>query len=344
MSLADSANSVDLNEFCVVQTLVKGCYAIVPSLILTMSQLTPPPETENPIFEFTPGDLEPIVANVATKQESKRFQLGKSPIALGWLKNAFRPILFSALGLHGLLLFVPLTSVTQVKPKEIAEPVKLKRLSDKVLVKSMPKVKVTTATKPSLPKVTVASSNPIVVKPPDIAEPPKDDKKAEPPKDDKKAEPSKDDKKADKSTSDKVSDKGADPSKVDPKKATTDEKNASKLDAESQKFGGIIAGLRSTLNPGEAEADADSGLLDDPTPFFNVKPSPQGNTLISNQDVADVVTSLSGQFTEKFTKKADYGGGELYEAKVGNTVRYISLIKANSGKSVMVFLWEKSPM
>ena len=174
-----------------------------------MTQLTPPPETENPIFEFTPGDLEPIDGYVGAKQESKRFQLGKSPIALGWLKNAFRPILFTALGLHGLLLFVPLSSVTQVKPKETAEPVKLKRLSDKVLVKSMPKVKVSTATKPSLPKVTVASSNPIVVKQPDIKpDVPKDEKKP----DEKKPEEKKlDEKKTPDKGIDKGSDKGEDP-------------------------------------------------------------------------------------------------------------------------------------
>lgn len=301
-----------------------------------MPQLTPPHGTEKPIFEFTPGDLEPI----DSKQKSKRFQLVKQPIVIGWLKTAFRPVLFTALGLHGLLLFVPFSSVTQIKPKETAEPVKLKRLNDKVLVKSMPKVKVTTSTKPTLPKVTVASSNPIVINPPDIKpEPLKEDRKPDEKKPDEEKKP---EKMSD--NPEKMSDKGEDPSKVDPKNATTDEKDASNLDVESQKFEGIIAGLRRTLNPDEAEAEADEGLLDDPTPFFNVKPSPQGNTLISNQDVSDVATSLKEQFTEQFTKKADYGGGELYEAKVGNTVRYISLIQSNSGKSVMVFLWEKSPM
>lgn len=302
-----------------------------------MTPFTPPPETESPTFEFTPGDLRPI----DSQQEPKRLQLVTQPIVIGWLKNAFRPILFTALGLHGLLLFVPLSNVTQVKPKETAEPVKLKRLSDKVLVKSMPKIKVTTAPKPTMPKVTVASSNPIVVKPPDIEpEPLKEDRKP----DEKKPEKINDKSEKTNDKPEKINDKGEDPSKVDPKKATTDEKEASTLDAESQKFEGIIAGLRKALNPDEADADADEGLLDDPTPFFNVKPSPQGNTLISNQEVADVATSLKGQFTEKFTKKADYGGGELYEAKVGNTVRYISLIQSNSGKSVMVFLWEKSPV
>jgi len=328
MSRASLVNSAESNQFRVVQSVIYDCCSIIPSLVPTMTQITPPPETENSLFEFTPGNLEPI----DMKQESEDFQQVKQPIALVLLKNAFRPILFTALGLHGLLLFVPFSSVTQIKPKETAEPIKLKRLSDKVLVKSIPKIKVTTVTKPTLPKVTVASSNPIVVKPPDI--------KPESLKEDKKP----DEKKPDEKKPEKMNDKGEDPSKVDPQKATTDEKDASKLDAESQKFEGVIVGLRTLLNPGEAEAEADSGLLDDPAPFFNVKPSPQGNTLISNQDVADVATSLNGQFTEKFVKKGDYGGGELYEAKIGNTVRYISLIQSNSGKSVMVFLWEKSPL
>jgi type IV secretory pathway VirB10-like protein len=300
-----------------------------------MAPMTPPPETETPVYDFTPGDLAPI----DTGKSKARFSKFKLPDASKhpWLKVLFRPILFSALGIHAFLLFVPLTTPKQAKPKELAEPVKLKRLSDKVLVKSMPKVKVTTAPKkPDLPKVAVAPSNPIVVK----SEPEK------PKPEEKKSEEKKpEDKKTDSKVADgRVNNKGEDPSKVDPKKATTDEKNASQLDAESQKVAGVIASLRSTLNPGEAEAEADSGLIDDPTPFFNVTPPPQGNSLISNQDVDTVEAHLKTQFTEKFVKKSDYGGGPLYETKMGNTVRYISLIKTNSGQGVMVFLWEKSPI
>lgn len=307
-----------------------------------MAPMTPPPETETPILDFIPGDLEPI----DTPPSKKRFPQIQLPVALtqSWVKHAFRPIFFTALGVHGLFLFTPLTSSEQVKPKETAEPVKIKRLTDKVLVKSMPKVKVTTtASKPSLPKVAVASTNPIVVKAPEPEKPKPEEKKP----DEKKPDEKKPDEKKPESTDNKSSassDKGEDPSKVDPKNATTNEKDASKLDAESQKFAGVIAGLRDSLNPGEAEAEADSDLLDDPTPFFNIKPPPQGNTLISNQDVEDVESSLKTQFPDKFDKKGEYGGGFLYEAKVGSTVRYVSLVKANFGKNVMVFLWEKSPM
>ena len=316
-----------------------------------MTQLTPTPENETQDytiqekvmpeeviqeqFHFIPGDLEPI--------DSKK----KFPAIL---KQAFRPMFFGAIAIHGLLLFTPLKGSHQAKPKETAEPVKLARLSDKVLVKSLPKVKVTAAAKKAnLPKIAVASTNPVVVKLPEPEKSKAEETKSEPEKSPEKKleDKSLDNKKSDgkkPEESSKVSEKGVDPSTVDPKKATTNEKDASKLDAESQQFGSVIAGLRSMLNPGEAEAEADANLLDYPTPFFNIKPPPQGNTLISNQEIEEVATSLKGQFSEKFVKKDDYGGGLLYEAKIGGTTRYVSLIKTNSGKGVMVFLWEKSPM
>ena len=305
-----------------------------------MTQITPPPNTEvqeeaiqekvtQGEFHFIPGELEPI----APKKTLPEI-----------LKQALRPMFFGAIGIHALLLFTPLSGPQQTKPKETAEPVKLARLSDKVLVKSMPKVKVAAAPKKvNLPKIAVASTNPVIVNLPEPENAKTEENKTEPEKlTDKKLDDkqSKDSKVAD----GKLSDKGVDPSKVDPKNRTSDANAASKLDAESQKFGSVIEALRSTLNPGEAAADADSNLLDDPTPFFSVKPPPQGNSLISNQEVEEVEANLKGQFTEEFTRKGTYGGGALYEAKIGGTKRYVSLIKTNQGKGVMVFLWEKSPV
>ena len=306
-----------------------------------MTQLTPSPETENPISEFTSGDLEPI----NTKQESEDVQQVKQPIVLGLLKNAFRPILFTALGLHGLLLFVPLSSETQVKPKETAEPVKLKRLSDKVLVKSMPKVKVTTTKKPTLPKVTVASSNPIVIKstetPPEL---PKDEKKT--PDEKKPDEKKPDEKKPEKNTSDKPSDKGQDPSKVDPKKATTDVNNTSDLDAETKKFAPIINGLNQEFNPNEEVAlipEADQ--LINPNPFFKNPALDETGAVVSNQTVETVVNGMKGKFTQ-FISKGIYAGQPLYEAKVDGVIRYMSFVQADNinGQAVLIFLWKKSPI
>lgn len=308
-----------------------------------MAPMTPPPATETPILDFIPGDLEPI----DTPPSKKRFPQIQLPVALtqSWVKHAFRPIFFTALGLHGLFLFTPLTSSEQVKPKETAEPVKIKRLTDKVLVKSMPKVKVTTtASKPSLPKVAVASTNPIVVKAPEPEKPKPEEKKFEEKKpdekkpDEKKLEPM-DDK------SSKPSNEGEDPSKVDPKKATTNKEDASKLDAESQKFSNVITDLRKNLN-GEAEAatgaEAEFSMIDD-SDAFSTKPN-EGTTLISNKDVEDVASDLKTQFPDGFDKKREYGGGPLYEAKIGSTVQYISLVKVNTGLGVIVVLWKKSPI
>ena len=301
-----------------------------------MTQLTPPPETENPIFEFTPGDLEPI----DMKQESEDFQQVKQPIALVLLKNAFRPILFTALGLHGLLLFVPLSSETQVKPKETAEPVKLKRLSDKVLVKSMPKIKVTTATKPTLPKVTVASSNPIVVKPPEIlAELPKEEKKTP---DEKKP----DDKKPDTTSNDKKNEKGADPSTVDPTKATTDASKISDLNAETQKFAPIINGLNKDFNPEEESAlTPEPDQLSNPNLFFKNPALDETGAVVSNQTVDTVVNGMKSKFTQ-FTPKGTYANLPLYEAKIDGVTRYMSFVQADNitGQAVLIFLWKKSPI
>jgi hypothetical protein len=185
---------------------------------------TPSPETEIPEFEFVPGDLEPLSSASQNKPFPPKIKLPE--INLKLLKTAFRPMMFGAVGIHALLLFTPLTMTQQAKPKETAEPVKLKRLSDKVLVKSMPKVKVAAAPKKTdLPKVAVASSNPIVIKAPEPEKPKSEDKKPEDKKDDKKPEDKKDDKKAD----GKSNDKGVDASTVPKDKATTNQDEASQL-------------------------------------------------------------------------------------------------------------------
>ena len=288
-----------------------------------MTQLTPPPETESPIFEFTPGDLEPIDRPKAPKP----FSMINLSAAQGLLKNAFRPILFTALGLHGILLFVPLTSVTQAKPKETAEPVKIKRLTDKVSVKSMPKVKVVATAKPSLPKVIVASSNPIVIKSPDTTPTPTSTPLPSP----------------------SASPPMSPPPTVTPAPPPIPPGNPNpppNLDPESQKFASVIAGLRNTLNPGQSETDPDVDFLKDEDKAYFFTPDGQakapGSYISPSYTLTDVATSLKGQFAQ-FTPKSDYSpNGKLYEAKIGATTRYVSIVEAGGG--IMVFLWEKSPV
>jgi hypothetical protein len=312
-----------------------------------MTQTTPNPksETEQEIqeFQFIPGELEPILSEINTPKSSKKFKL-PAFVNPGLVKKAFRPMLFGALGIHGFLLFVPFTSTPQVKPKETAEPVKLSRLSDKVLVKSMPKVKVTAAPKKlDLPKVAVVPSNPIVIK--SDPEKPKSEPDKSPDKkpDEKKAEAKKEDSK---SADTKPSDKGEDPSKVDPKKATTNEKDAGKLDEGTQKFAPIINGLNKAFNPDEETAAVpEAEQLTNSAPFFNAKPSPVTGAVISNKEVDAVIAGLQTSFPDKFSPKGSYAGTPLYEAKVGDVTRYISIIKADNiiGQNVLVFLWEKPP-
>lgn len=307
-----------------------------------MTQTTPPPNTEaqeeaiqekvtQGEFHFIPGELEPIAPK-------KKFP--------AILKQAFRPMFFGAIGIHALLLFTPLSSPQQTKPKETAEPVKLARLSDKVLVKSMPKVKVAAAPKKvNLPKIAVASTNPVIVNLPEPEKAKTEENKTEPEKlTDKKLDDkqSKDSKVAD----GKLSDKGVDPSKVDPSKATTNEKDASKLDEGTQKFAPIINGLNKALNPAEETAAIpEKEQLINSAPFFKANPPPVSGAVISNKEVDEVIAGLRASFPDKFSPKGSYAGTQLYEAKVGDVTRYISIVKADNvmGQNVLVFLWEKPP-
>jgi len=303
------------------------------------------PGEQTPEFRFLPGDLEPI-AEAPKKKFPPKLNLPKF-INPNLLKQAFRPMLLGALGIHGLLLFTPLTSPQQVKPKETAEPVKLNRLSDKVLVKSMPKVKIATLpnkTKLNLPKVAVASTNSIAIKAPTPPEEPKSEEK--------KPEEKKSEKPTEKSPQPSVtpsgsSNQGLDPSKLkDPSKGTMDAKDASKLDAETQKFAPIINGLNKQFNPNEETAPVpEAEQLTDPAPFFKVNPAPVTGAVISNQEVDAVVSGLQSSFSGQFTPKGNYAGTALYEVKVEGITRYISVVKADNviGQNVLVFLWAKPP-
>ncbi len=306
-----------------------------------MTQIIPPPnnetreETIQEEFHFIPGELEPIAPK-------KKFP--------AILKQAFRPMFFGAIGIHALLLFTPLGSSHQTKPKETAEPVKLARLSDKVLVKSLPKVKVAAAPKKvNLPKISVASTNPVIVS---LPEPEKGKTEENRPEDIKVEKSKPEDTKTEnklldsKPTDRKQSNKGVDPSTVDPSKATTNEKDASELDEGTKKFSPIINGLNKALNPDEeTAATPEKEQLINSAPFFNVNPPPVSGAVISNKEVDEVIAGLQASFPDKFSPKGSYAGTQLYEAKVGDVTRYISVVKADNilGKNVLIFLWEKPP-
>jgi hypothetical protein len=139
---------------------------------------------------------------------------------------------------------------------------------------------------------------------------------------------------------------GKDPSKVDPKKATTDVNNTSDLDAETKKFAPIINGLNQEFNPNEEVAlipEADQ--LINPNPFFKNPALDETGAVVSNQTVETVVNGMKGKFTQ-FISKGTYANQPLYEAKVDGVVRYMSFVQADNinGQAVLIFLWKKSPI
>lgn len=315
-----------------------------------MSHPTPTADHELPELELVPGDLEPLPPQ--NKPFPPKFKLPE--INLQLLKTLFRPMMFGAVGIHALLLFTPLKMTQQSKPKETAEPVKLQRLSDKVLVKSTPKVKVTAAApkKPDLPKVAVAASNPIVVKSSEPEEKKVEEKKTE----EKKTEEKKtENKKTENNKADgQENNKGVDASTVSKDKATTDPNAASQLAKESQEFADIIVGLSKLSNGTDEDKQKkkiDPYLLPEPTSIFPDPNKPdevvsgiEGDSWISNRDVEDVVKELAPQFSGGFKKTGTYGGGDVYEAKIGKSTRFLTVFKVTSGSGVMVFQWAKSPI
>ncbi|WP_448573504.1 hypothetical protein, partial [Trichothermofontia sp.] len=64
----------------------------------------------------------------------------------------------------------------------------------------------------------------------------------------------------------------------------------------------------------------------------------------SRQRPEQVYASLQRQFVGfTFTEQPEYGGGTLYEVKKGNTVRYVSLVRATDKTATFVVLWTQDP-
>jgi hypothetical protein len=74
-----------------------------------------------------------------------------------------RPMLFAALGLHALFLFVPFPAEKQKPPENKEAPVKITQLPTTSIAatKKMPKVSLPKQAKPTLPKINRATVNPI---------------------------------------------------------------------------------------------------------------------------------------------------------------------------------------
>jgi hypothetical protein len=99
---------------------------------------------------------------------AKILRIPTLPAIPGPARAIIRPMLFAALGLHALLLFVPFPQEKQKPPENKEAPVKITQLPT---TKSIPKTKITpkipvaNPNKPSPPKINRPTANPVVVKP-----------------------------------------------------------------------------------------------------------------------------------------------------------------------------------
>ncbi len=73
-------------------------------------------------------------------------------------------------------------------------------------------------------------------------------------------------------------------------------------------------------------------------------PRPVPRLRLSLKRPEQVYASLQRQFAGfTFTEQPEYGGGTLYEVKKGNTVRYVSLVRATDKTATFVVLWTQDP-
>ncbi|WP_448562241.1 hypothetical protein [Trichothermofontia sp.] len=78
----------------------------------------------------------------------------------------------------------------------------------------------------------------------------------------------------------------------------------------------------------------------DPEPLANIEEV----LWASRQRPEQVYESLQSQFVGfTFTERPEYGGGTLYEVRKGNTVRYVSLVRATDKTATFVVFWKQDP-
>lgn len=96
---------------------------------------------------------------------SKTLSLPRFPAVPTAARSLVRPMLFTAIGLHALLLFMPFPEERKEKPPESKEaPVKITQLpTTKAIDKQTPKVKLAQPNKPALPKINRPNANPNLV-------------------------------------------------------------------------------------------------------------------------------------------------------------------------------------
>jgi hypothetical protein len=252
------------------------------------------------------------------------------------LKALFRPMLALALGIHGLLLFVPLSPEKKELPEPTEKPVKISRLSNqKVAVKPTPKPR-------------AARPKPVVRR--NVSPPPTLVVKATP-------TPSPAPSSASSTTTPSPR-----PS-ASPSSPAAD--NTPSTDPEAAAFAGPLDaitrprtdtdGSEKDLPVRDTSVPIGSILFKDPAPFFAdpdqdlVKPGVSAVEFLgtlNDLEVAlkdDIAPAYTGNgFT--FTKVGEYGGGPVYEVKKDAVTRYLNFVLNKTKTGILVVVWKKSPV
>ncbi|XHX80325.1 MAG: hypothetical protein RBJ76_10470 [Stenomitos frigidus ULC029] len=252
-----------------------------------------------------------------------------------FLKALFRPMLAVALGIHGLLLFVPLSPEKKELPEPTEKPVKISRLSNQKV--------------PIKPKPKVAAPKPVVKR--NVTPPPTLVVKATPTP---SPAPSPD------SATSSPSPSATPP--ATPPAAPVDSTPSS--DPEAAAFAGPLDaitrrrpdtdGVEKDLPVRETSVPIGSFLFGDPTLFFTdpdndiVKPGVSAVEFLgtlNDLDAAlkeDIEPAYTGNgFT--FTKVGEYGEGPVYAVKKDDLTRYLNFVLNKSKTGILVVVWKKSP-
>ncbi|MBD2035201.1 hypothetical protein H6F76_09190 [Leptolyngbya sp. FACHB-321] len=261
------------------------------------------------------------------------------------LKALFRPMLALALGIHGLLLFVPLSPEKKELPEPTEKPVKISRLSNqKVVVKPTPKSRVV-ASKPIV-KRNVSSPPRLVVK----ATP-----KPLPATSSASAAPAS-------TSAAPASNSSATPLAVS---SAVPIDNTPSSDPEAAAFAGPLDAItRSRTDTDGVEKDLPvrdtsvpigSILFKDPAPFFADPEKDLAKPGISGLEYLGTLNDLEAALKDDiepaytgngftFEKVGNYGDGPVYEVKKDEVTRYLNFVLNKTKTGILVVVWKKSPV
>ncbi|HEY9655266.1 MAG TPA: hypothetical protein V6C50_07220 [Crinalium sp.] len=277
---------------------------------------------------------------MTTLTDKPTSSLAKTP---PFLKVLFRPMLAVALGIHGLLLFVPLSPEKKELPEPTEKPVKISRLSNqKVAVKPTPKPRVTTS-KPIV-KRNVSTPPTLVVKATPTPPPATSSASAAAP-------------------SPNSSPASSAVTPAAPPAVPADNTHSS--DPEAAAFAGPLDaitrprtdtdGVEKDLPVRDTSVEMGSILFKNPAPFFTdpdqdlVKPGVSAVEYLgtlNDLELAlkdDIAPAYTGNgFT--FTKVGDYGDGPVYEVKKDAVTRYLNFVLNKTKTGILVVVWKNSPV